>query len=249
LPALIKNTIMGAAVFETYEHTIHFFDKNTTDKHADESSGTDAFERVNVSQHFVAGAIAGSAHSILHIAFEAANYAKNQHHKIQFQHLHLPANTSLTSMSSWSIFHTIHHSVAHALLFSTYEGTKRLLFGDASVHLRATSPFRQQVVNSDSDSVILIEEEDDEAHEVPDILLVSLAGGIAGQIQHVASHFTESWFRVGDDHPVRSHWDGRHKLNMKLLGVGPSMRSTLMAFPPSAIGFVAFEFGKGLMDT
>lgn len=243
---------MGAAVFETYEQTIQFFDKATTNNHTHENFGTDAFERIGVSQHFAAGALAGSAHSILHIAFESANYAQNRKHRFQLQHLHLPVNTSLNAISSWSICHTIHHALAHALLFSTYEGTKRLLFGDASVHLRVASPFRQQHTNADSDrETTSLDEQDYKEHTIRDILLVTLSGGIAGQIQHVASHFTESWLRVGDDHSVRRHWERRHKLfaNVKLIGAGPSMRSTVMAFPPSAIGFVAFEFGKGLIET
>ena len=83
-----------------------------------------------------------------------------------------------------------------------------------------------------------------------DIMKIGFAGGIAGQIQHIVSHYTEIWLRVGEDDNVRSYWQDRSKLlsHWRLIGAGPSMRSICMSFPPSGIGFIAFEFGKTLLD-
>jgi hypothetical protein len=263
--ALVKNTIMGAAVFETYEQIIQYFDRTIANNHDNTSNGTDAFERTSISHHFAAGTVAGSLHSILHMTFQSADYIYSQKNQVQLQQQRslqplnfLPANfsTSFYSLSSWGICHTIHHAVAHALLFSTYEGTKRMLFGNASVHLRAVSPYRQEQLSMDTDthtnmSATMVDDQDYKEHAIYDILLVALAGGVAGQIQHVTSHYTESWLRVGDDHSIRLHWEEKKRMfaNMKFRVAGPCIRSTLMAFPPSAIGFVAFEFGKGLMES
>jgi len=252
---------MGAAVFETYEETIQYFDRTIANNHENASNGTDAFERTSISHHFAAGTLAGSLHSILHMTFQSADYIYAQKNQPQQQRSlqrfnFLPANISKSfhSLSSWGICHTIHHAAAHAFLFSTYEGTKRMLFGNASVHLRAASPFRQEQLPADTDtnlSATMVDDQDNKEHAIYDILLVGLAGGVAGQIQYVASHYTESWLRVGDDHSIRLHWEERKRMfaNRKFIVAGPCMRSTLMAFPPSAIGFVAFEFGKGLMES
>lgn len=252
---------MGAAVFETYEQIIQYFDRTIANNHENASNGTDAFERTSISHHFAAGTIAGSLHSILHMTFQSADYIYSQKNQLlqqrSLQRFNLlPANmsTSFYSLSSWGICHTIHHAAAHALLFSTYEGTKRMLFGNASVHLRAVSPFRQEQLHTETDTdtnTSATMDQDNKEHAIYDILLVGLAGGVAGQIQHVTSHYTESWLRVGDDHSIRLHWEERKRMfaNMKFIVAGPCIRSTLLAFPPSAIGFVAFEFGKGLMES
>mgnify|MGYP005848160247 CR=1 FL=1 len=51
------------------------------------------------------------------------------------------------------------------------------------------------------------------------------AGGLAGQFQHASSHILE-------------HYVPGARLSL------PTLRSTLWAFPPSAIAFLAFEYGK-----
>ena len=233
---------MGAAVFETYEMSIQYFDKIHVNHHMSRSSNSfqrnhaDAYERTSIQQHFASGLLAGSAHSVLHMSLESVSHFYTNRHQLQF----VPKQISISSMFSYSIAHTVHHSIAHALLFSSYEYSKRILFGESSVHLRAISPFTEK------DS----EDNDDREHALQDILMIGLAGGIAGQIQHIASHYTEIWLRVGEDDNVRSYWQERSKLlsHWRLIGAGPSMRSICMSFPPSGIGFIAFEFGKTLLD-
>ena len=68
-----------------------------------------------------------------------------------------------------------------------------------------------------------------------------MAGGVAGQVQHVASHYTEQWLRLEEGamattSTTRNVWKVRP----------PLLRSVLMAFPASSIGFVAFEYGRSI---
>jgi len=191
--------------------------------------------------------VAGSVHSLLHMTFESGAFLKEN----GFNRSKM-GPSPLASISSWSIFHTLHHGMAHALLFSSYEGTKRLLYSAAAAAEEGSLHISSSFQSSGKDN-------GDMEQTVKDLIVVGLAGGAAGQIQHVASHYTESWLGVGEDQSVKTFWQDasarrRHFSVSKLFrppGLGlvgpPSIRSTMLAFPPSAIGFIAFEFGKGLM--
>ena len=213
---LIKNIILGVAVFEIHERSIHHFHRDHTKK--DSKSKMDE----TISQHFAAGVIAGVAHSILHMTFESTTHMLSSRNQIK---MILPSSSEFSSLFSWSIAHTAHHGIAHGFLFSSYEYMKRALFQNSP----RESPARET--------------------KFMDMIKIGFAGGIAGQIQHIASHYTEIWLRVGEDDNVRSYWQERSKLlsHWRLIGAGPSMRSICMSFPPSGIGFIAFEFGKTLL--
>ncbi|EJK67566.1 hypothetical protein THAOC_11381 [Thalassiosira oceanica] len=72
--------------------------------------------------------------------------------------------------------------------------------------------------------------------------VVALAGGFAGQCQHVCSHFAEQWLGLAE---LSKGLDWRQRIKV---AAWPSLRSTLVSFPPSAVGFVAFEYGKIIMN-
>ena len=83
------------------------------------------------------------------------------------------------------------------------------------------------------------------------VVAISFAGGIAGSMQHVASHYTEvlgkenSFFSTvsrGKNDSEKIRFFRRNVLQK--LPVAPTFRSVITAFPPTAIGFVAFEYGK-----
>ena len=114
---------------------------------------------------------------------------------------------------------TIHHSIAHSTLFGCYETIKRGL-------LKEMSESRKQ-------------------DEIPYFTSVTLAGGMAGSIQHYVSTYTEQWLRIAvvEDTPQPFT---RHMVRFK--ATPPTMRSVVFAFPPSAISFVAFEYGKSLIS-
>jgi hypothetical protein len=183
--ALVKNLVLGAAVFETYCCTVEHL--------APPGQDGDEYARASVPAHVVSGALGGSVHGVVGTVWEAAAGERTLHH------------ISLGKM-------TLHHSAAHATLFGSYEGLKRLFVATNS---------------SSSDS----------QHQGPAYLgSVSVAGGMAGQLQYIMSHYTKQWLRleadVGEATVVTS------------MRRPPVLRNILMAFPPSAIGFIAFEYGR-----
>lgn len=252
--ALVKNTILGTAVFQMYEETIVYLDqcnfklRNPNGRMSamdnDDTKIADAYTRTMVSQHFVAGLVAGSVHSMLHMSFQSVEYLQQHHHRRNLastKTMYIPSFPS--SLASWSMRLTFHHAVAHATLFSTYEGTKRFLLGGVGR--------KNFIVGKD---ILDQKEENENENTLQYVLTIGLAGGIAGQMQHIVSHYTEAWLQVSENDSPWTH--SGQKLRDILFSYdwklwrknGPSLRSTLMAFPPSAIGFIAFEFGKMLMD-
>ncbi len=226
---LFKNTLLGTAAFEAYEKTIEFLvtschpsDAYSKDNYKSEENISnvnvvrDVYAQATVMQHFNAGIIAGSAHSSLALAFQSSSFLYTSGWK--------PDRTaSLPSLSAWGVCHTMHHSISYAILFSTYEASKRLLTDDKS----------------------------DENKSSQDMLSIGFGGGIAGQFQHIASHYTEFWLRVTEEQSVHTFLSDirRQFSGVKFFLPGPSFKSTILAFPPSAIGFIAFEYGKGLVSS
>ena len=94
--ALVKNTILGAAVFGSYEKLITYVDNNNTlsnnntinsidGTNKDENKVSipcllknDAFANVSIMQHFGIGACAGSIHGLVSIVFDSTTYLYNQ---------------------------------------------------------------------------------------------------------------------------------------------------------------------------
>jgi hypothetical protein len=102
----------------------------------------------------------------------------------------------------------IHHSLAHSLLFGSYESIKRGIL--QQVHSMDTQYYGGEYLTT-----------------------FAIAGGIAGQVQFAISHYTEQYLGLSD-----------FSLRLRPTAVAPNLRPFLWAFPPSAIGFVAFEYGK-----
>ena len=94
--ALVKNTILGAAVFGSYEKLITYVDNNKTlsnnitiNSNDQTNKGenkvsiprllkNDAFANVSIMQHFGIGACAGSIHGLVSIVFDSTTYLYNQ---------------------------------------------------------------------------------------------------------------------------------------------------------------------------
>lgn len=118
---------------------------------------------------------------------------------------------------------TIHHAIAHATLFGCYETWKRGLLSMES---------QQRAAAHD---------------EIPYFASVTLAGGIAGSIQQIVSTYTEQWLRV--DMLVEEVPQPFTRAMVRFHATPPTLRSVLFAFPPSAISFVAFEYGKSFLSS
>eukprot|EP00557_Chaetoceros_sp_GSL56_P007315 CAMPEP_0176489990 /NCGR_PEP_ID=MMETSP0200_2-20121128/7610_1 /TAXON_ID=947934 /ORGANISM="Chaetoceros sp., Strain GSL56" /LENGTH=537 /DNA_ID=CAMNT_0017887223 /DNA_START=86 /DNA_END=1695 /DNA_ORIENTATION=+ len=290
---MVKNTLLGTAVFGMYEETILYLDSRynrqtenvmmgvssssssssngatttstntaTDDDDTTTSSTTDAYKRTMVSQHFVAGLAAGSVHSILYLSFESMEYRLRQLYHPWWRSPFRPLNMNMMnsynimsnnsmsnhnlfpnvrSLSSWSFCHIFHHAIAHAFLFSTYEGTRRLLLsGNGNNYENYANVNNYKVSNNNN----IINNNNNDENSLQHAFIIGLAGGFAGQMQHVVSHYTETLLRVGENDSPWTH-SGRQKLSDFVFVIhdgkfwrinGPSMRSVLMAFPPSAIG-------------
>jgi hypothetical protein len=231
------NTVLGMAVYGTYEGLI---ERYAPVEHSDEPDNVlnakgqiytgperlvdeneDAMERATLPQHFLAGGLGGASHAILSLGMEmklvestinaippqqGINLKVTNASMMNRFHLQYPTiNYSLSSLS--------HHSMAHAVLFGSYQTTKRLLLTNITLP------------NNNNN------------YDISHAAIISTAGGIAGQLQHVTSHLSEQY--LGISGPKVSSF--RHL-------TWPTLRSTLLAFPTSSIGFVAFEYGKLMMS-
>lgn len=172
------------------------------------------YSRTSVPQHFAAGAVGGTIHSLGTLGLM---YSENLYkHGLQVNRMY-----SFQTITTYSVLHTIHHSLAHAVLFSSYEFIKRRLFASRLVTDRDVSD----------------ESNSDYSH----LVAIGTAGGASGILQYVSSFYTEKWLRVGEENTVE---DWRKYKFARVITPHPTFKSVLMNFPPSAIGFIAFETGK-----
>jgi hypothetical protein len=244
--SVLKNAILGAAVFETYGYIVFKLapDVQPTGDGKSEnglelqggddrsfvakgSSGEmeynedqfanheDEFARASIAIHFLAGGVGGSVHGI------ASTVIEN------------PLRGNMTSVLQRLPAMTVHHSLAHSVLFGSYEIIKRGLLSHA-----------------ESDGV--------QHFGLEYLASITIAGGFSGQLQHVFSHYTEQLLGITTDvqNPVplktqhqapstsvgSSFFSTRRMLLQNLSP--PALRPALITFLPGAIGFVAFEYGK-----
>lgn len=232
MKALLKNTMLGAAVFGSYEKLITLIDdnnniKNNCNNNEEQNQSTtdylcllkqDAYSRVSVLHHFGAGACSGSIHGFLSISLDSIHYLYNQRKEIMLQ----KNNTSqllkqkVYQSLPWSVSYTLHHSLAHAVLFSTYEWTKRWLHSfekDSNNYYNDNQlviSSQQSMFSLASSSAAPSSSSAPSSAAAPssswfsyDVVAIFIAGGIAGQMQHIVSHFSEQILHISDDgHPI-----------------------------------------------
>lgn len=241
-PTVYDATIIDTANIELEHHTPQ---DAVNDK--DES---DAMDRASIPQHLLAGGLGGAAHAILSLAMELkgtvatknssgltmpmnsnslrVQIPKRINSMMSYNAKCLPSTASVLSLQyptmRYSLASIAHHSLAHSALFGSYQFTKRRLL-QYSLDFEDTNTDSTNATSMSSSFSIK-----DMAHAS----IIATAGGIAGQLQHITSHFTEQWLGLGGSGVKTSF----------RLATLPSLRSTLVAFPPSAIGFLAFEYGK-----
>jgi hypothetical protein len=149
---------------------------------------------------------------------------------------------------NYSIATLAHHSLAHAVLFGSYQCIKRSLSEGVTFFYSPNGDYEAAAVTSQEKpsgfvSSYFGNNKDFIAHAA----VIAFAGGISGQAQHLTSHFTEQWFDLTSTMTTKqkSLPEERFQLQKRiLLSSWPAWRSTVLAFPPSAIGFLAFEYGK-----
>lgn len=198
----------------------------------------DAMDRATLPQHFLAGAMAGTSHAVLSLALEVKrnvtpSTAGKSTTNVTFTNLiqeKKPIHLQFPTLN-YSAAYILHHSLAHSVLFGSYQLTKRLLIQNITPDpTMARNGTNSSSGSNNNDAIIHIS-------------CIAMAGGLAGQFQHVTSHISEQCFGLVDGTTNFSSSLLRH---LKLAS-WPTWRSTMVAFPPSAIGFLAFEYGKMIM--
>ena len=262
----ITNTILGMAVFATYEGMIEHLatTPSTTSKNETTSETTnsivlqsnypsdidecnvDAMDHATLPQHFLAGAMGGASHAVLSSVFDikfgvsppgdvllssTTKGTTTYHHPILQTFSSRPMQLQVPTLH-FSTSSIIHHSLAHSVLFGSYQLTKRLLVSQMHSH---------NSEDNDNNSTLGYGNNSDTIR----VTTIAVAGGIAGQFQHVISHFSEQWVLLNHTSTTTT-LSPTSLLRCVTLSSWPTWRSTLIAFPPSAIGFLAFEYGKQL---
>ena len=132
----------------------------------------------------------------------------------------------------------LHHSVGHSVLFGSFEAVKiGLGLAHASLSEEREGPARHGGEGEDTQDLVQV--------RLRHVLGVGVAGGLAGQAQHLVAHYTE--LLEAGSATARECASSPVSTVRNLASVPPpSVRSVLLAFPPSAVAFLAFEFGKDL---
>jgi len=204
-------------VFGTYDFLVlHYMSINTDDSSSeDASSFSVSRERSTVLAHFAAGACAGWMQSTVLTSWELAT-------KMKAHHMQLPHNIR----TRFLIRRAVHHSIGYASLFGTYEATRRLL-------LHAAYPFLQSHNATLSDNV---------NRNVVSLTAAFVAGGIAGQVHQFVSYITSHWKLQALQSASSDFSVSRHAKQYSRLM--PTLKANLSAFGPTALCFVAFQYGE-----
>lgn len=243
---ILRNTFLGYAVFESYGYVIGIsspsledvsdnqhhgqliieidddnYDLERTDDDDDDeniiivSSEPDEYARASVPVHFGAGCLAGVVHGIGSSVLEG----------------HL---TSHHSPLRYTVINSIHNGIAHSLLFGCYETIKRLCLSQLTMIHNEHDGIDSVATTAPTGSTTT------QYYGGMYLASFAIAGGIAGQMQHVASHYTEHWLGLADDTLLKN----RSTSSKIVSAPRVSIRPLFWSFPPSAIGFIAFEYGK-----
>ncbi|KAL3936319.1 MAG: hypothetical protein SGBAC_008334 [Bacillariaceae sp.] len=243
---LVKNTLLGLAVFESYGYVVDQLappptppsaemihrSANDSSRNAKEAKNEVANDQDFVDDH------SEDLSTVLNdepdeyaraslVSHWTAGAVAGSVHGVATSVLEGPmggANIAI-SRKIWiqhAAYHTLHHIFAHSVLFGSYEFLKRSILHE------------------------LHHGDDFETDGLKPTFLggsylagFALAGGLSGQLQHLVSHYTASLnFESGITSTKLAH--------RLVTPRAPAVRPVLMAFPPSAIGFIAFEYGKKL---
>ena len=227
MTTLAKNTVLGMAVFATYESVVEY---ELPSSSVNDGNGNiispDPFAAATLSRHITAGVLAGAAHA-------GVNYTMDGMVRMRHNSFGGVAKGTAPAPSPF-LPYTMHHAISHGVLFGSYEGTKRVLISFLGGGIGENTHHK---ANHD----------DDENMHYSNLLAIGLAGGIAGTLQHVVSEYTETTFVSSYSQIWQKDWTFSERLQLLPRASLPSPRALAMAFIPSSIGFVAFEYGKELM--
>jgi hypothetical protein len=248
--SIARNTLLGLVVFETYGSVISRMapagtttpdvkrqqqQESTTKLSIDSILNTD-IESVIVDRTLidddaeklvvVQDSLDEYARASLSVHFGAGLAAGSLHavavSVLESKTLLAPSRPTISHFLHITAAQTLHHGLSHSLLFGSYEGIKRILIHNLYSVDTSTQYYGAGYLAS-----------------------FVMAGGVAGQVQHVASHYGEQYLDIrGLEHGSTAVAQSSSFPSIFRSMTRPALRQTLLAFPPAAIGFVAFEYGK-----
>jgi hypothetical protein len=211
-------------VFGTYEYLVyHFLNVNDVPDHGSNFSFYSLATPVWI--HATSGACAGVMQSVVLTCWELVA-------KVSSHHLQLPHNLR----TSFLLRRTVHHSVGYASLFGTYEATRRILLHAVDSlyfdnRLEHSSVFTNTFSRNTDDSNKNINA--DYTKEAVSLATAFIAGGTAGQVHQFVNFTTVQW-------KLQILQTSRHISQIIHL---PPLRTNLSAFVPTALCFMAFQYG------
>jgi hypothetical protein len=262
--AFVKGGLLGTSVFGIYDFLIS---KACADQQVSfrkksdaEEDSNEAFSRPHGTHmvwmqaavsaavgsspllaHFGAGALAGLVQSIILDIWDISSYwlmHKDDMMKKQssISHMKRVINTSLL------IRRAVHHSVGFATLFGTFECVRRVLIHSVFDYFSSGSPSVPSILNKLKQCrLVQIDEEGVLDMTVVPMGAAFLAGGVAGPTQFVANHYTRHW-------KLQTAKGAHATKSKRLLPKPPSLRGTSAAFAPTALCFLAFQYGGELTE-
>lgn len=167
----------------------------------------------------------------------------------------------------------LHNTLSHSILFGTYQLTKQCLEQQQQQHRiirhldsgNGTNNMNKN--NKDNDNVV-----NDHYDNIVQFATITISGGFAGQCQYVASYMLERWLGLvvvideSSTHHIMAATRTttittppyssssnislcrHHFFNTSFYSTIPTIRSIILIFPSSAIGFLAYEYGKLMME-
>jgi hypothetical protein len=249
--ALVKNTILGIVVFDGYDKIMEELasrtvtagqqkldgkDYNVTSTNDSDPQEVHSYNPnaiVSVPQHFVAGAAAGSLHSMLTLVFDSLQ------------------SRSLPTLRN-CCYVTLHHSFAHSILFGSYEWGKRFL--GQRPNDKYTLGFAQ-LKDDDDDSSVRWNQ------LAVTAIAGGTAGVLQSCVSHYTGMWfgvetTErSYHQIdmmsgAEKKKMNSQLSTLNSLGHKARSIQrmflplPPVRSTLLTFPVMSIAFLAYEYAK-----
>jgi hypothetical protein len=258
---LIKNTLLGIAVFEVYGFVVERFTPATINTQFDveisrsrnssndsSASTTNAsstnqemisssskYTQASTSIHTIGGFMGGCAHGIIASLWNAIAISIQQRpqnmaytNAVAVRSLLNPAIVLIRRQLAGMI---THHSLSHAVLFGSYEASKRCLLSHFQPNVYGTTNTDRDIDRNTSS--IKEFERMEQIARIEYLMCIVMAGGLAGQAQHLICLFTERLFL----HSAAKTWAHLHWRTLTI--------PLAMSFFPSSIAFVAFEYGKG----
>jgi hypothetical protein len=257
-PSLLKSSVLGSVLFMTYDSlydSVRSYLPSQTDNRTPGSSLT------NSTSALIAGAAVGACGGIVHGSLSLL-WNATVSLIIRFGNRKHSQPQSIVESKVHSLPGTlVSHTLVHLTLFSTYEMTKTA--GLSVVHGEQLTPF------SDTDRP-LPSLPDPNVHKSEligqEAFAILLAGGVSGVVAEAAQHYLapleyiavkKQQILPGDAKMYTSKQDGgivratllemRNSLRSSMRTT-PALRNVLSAALPSAIGFLAYEYGKQLYD-